>query len=194
MIVLKDLDYSVTRGNCVVCTCTFGLRKLEKVIQWKKYWTTHFQERRELSKLTGIAFNGMAHQAEEDAMDEKMISALDNLANTSVQKNNTFEQLVAANNILVDSLAARDSEGKKLLEIIKALSKGTKIKGGGTADIVPSGAAAVPWDPTGYCWFHGFKCKVGHNSATCKNRNDGHNEHLTATREDPQGGCTFNKK
>ncbi|KAL7523808.1 hypothetical protein ACHAXR_000338 [Thalassiosira sp. AJA248-18] len=48
---------------------------------WKTHWTAAFQEKRELIKLTGTAFNEMANQAEEAQMGDKMVSALDNLAN-----------------------------------------------------------------------------------------------------------------
>ena len=54
--------------------------------------------------------------------------------NAAVQKNDTFELLVAANKALTESLRMSQDEVKKLLDVITALS----INGGGK----PPGAAA----------------------------------------------------
>ena len=42
------------------------------------------------------------------------------------------------------------------------------------------------YDPTSYCWTHGFRCRIGHNSTTCGYKNEGHID--TATRSNTQGG------
>ena len=91
-------------------------------LNWKSHWTTAFQDKRELVKLTGVAFNGMANSAQENKMGDKMISALDNLAYAAVQKNDTFEQLVKANKTLTEALHTQQDKIKKLLAIITALS------------------------------------------------------------------------
>ena len=168
-------------------------------LNWKTDWTAHFQERKELIKLTGISFNGMANHAQEDELGDKMVTALDNLANAAVQKNDTFEQLVTANKELATSLTARDTEIKKLLSIITAISNnsgtGNNENTGGRERNDPNKTRGsdIPWDPTGYCWSHGYKVKTGHTSATCTRRKDGHAAHTTATRADPQGGCEWFK-
>ncbi len=168
-------------------------------LNWKTHWNVSFQEKRELIKLTGIAFNGMSNNVQEQEMGDKMVTALDNLANAAVQKNDTFELLVAANKALTESLRMSQDEVKKLLAIVTALS----INGGGK----PAGAAggtsggsgggtggsSTPWDASGYCWSHGFKVKVGHNSSTCERKKDGHEAHMNAKRGDEQGGCMWNK-
>ena len=58
---------------------------------WKTHWTAAFHERRELIRLTGTTFNGMANQAREleEEMGDQMATALDNLSNAGVQKNDT---------------------------------------------------------------------------------------------------------
>ena len=75
--------------------CTWG--------SWKTHWTAAFQDKRELVKLTGITFNGMANKAQEADMGDKVVSALDNLANAAVQRNDTFEQLVKSNTTLTET-------------------------------------------------------------------------------------------
>ena len=46
------------------------------------------------------------------------------------------------------------------------------------------------WDKVGYCWSHGHKVKVGHNSSTCTSCKAGHQ--AEATRNNTLGGSTFN--
>ena len=45
---------------------------------WKDHWTAAFQEKRELIKLTGTAYNGMANQAREaeEAGGDQLLCAL----------------------------------------------------------------------------------------------------------------------
>ena len=159
---------------------------------WKAHWTDAFQEKRELIKLTGIAYDGMANNAEADVMGDKMVTALDNLANAAVQKNDTFENLVLSNKTLTDTNKKLQDDNRKLLAVITALS--TKGAPKTTSGRDRSGAGSEhPWDPTGYCWSHGYKVKVGHSSATCERGKPGHADHHDAKRGDIQGGCEWNK-
>ena len=117
---------------------------------------------------------------------------MDNLANAAVKKNTSLESLVAANKTLTEEIT-------RMLRTIATLSLcgtqsngtgGTRSNGtGGDGD----GAAAPPWDPTGYCWSHGYKVRCGHSSATCERRKESHDSHVTAKRGDIQGGCLWNK-
>ena len=50
----------------------------------------------------------MANQAQEEAaMGDKIVTALDNLANAVVQRNDTVEQLVATNKTLTQTNASQ---------------------------------------------------------------------------------------
>ena len=160
---------------------------------WKAYWTDAFQEKRELVRLTGIAYDGMANNAQVDEIGDKMVSALDNLANAAVQKNDTFEHLVAANKTLTETNKRQQEDNRKLLAIISALSVKTTYKTATGKDL-SGGGADFNWDPNGYCWSHGYKVKAGHSSATCEKCRPGHQDHLDAKRGDTQGGCTWNQK
>ena len=53
-------------------------------VQWKTMWSGEFLEKREIFRLTGIAYNGMADQAVDMEMLNTMVAALKNLANTAV--------------------------------------------------------------------------------------------------------------
>ena len=46
------------------------------------------------------------------------------------------------------------------------------------------------WDKLGYCWTHGFKVMLGHNSSTCQSRRHGHQP--GATRSNRMGGSRVN--
>ena len=158
---------------------------------WKTHWTNAFQEKRELIKLTGSAFNGMANSAQEEEIGTKMVDALDNLANAAVQRNDTFEQLVKSNQTLTNTISSQQTEIKRLLAIVTALSTGKQPQ----QQPIERGGASEVWDPLGYCWWHGFKVKHGHTSGTCdKGKKDvaNYNLHKDAKRGDEQGGCTWN--
>ncbi len=49
----------------------------------------------------------------------QMITSLDNLANTAVQKNDTVKQLVIANKQLTDTITKLQEDNAKLLQIIQ---------------------------------------------------------------------------
>ena len=160
---------------------------------WKSHWTDAFQEKRELIKLTGTAFNGMngmANQAREaeEAMGEQMVTALDNLANAAVQKNDTVEQLVKSNSTLTLTIKSQQEEIKRLHDILSNLSTGKPAPTPKTPDY-------TKYNKNGYCFWHGYKVQHGHSSSTCakgKAAND-YEQHKNAKRGDEQGGSTINK-
>ena len=161
-------------------------------VRWKTMWSGAFIEKRELVRLTGIAYNSMANQDAEMEIGNTIVVALDNLANTSFQKNDTVERLVISILFLFASLAARDTEIARLLTVITNLSTGRGGVGEGGGGINNGKATGAPWKPIGYCRTHGLKVRVSHSSATCNTRKDGHESHLTAKCGDIQGGYEWN--
>ena len=126
-------------------------------------------------------------------LDSNMITALENLANAAVQKNDTVEMLVISNKALTDFLAERNKECARLLAIIAALSTGRGASvggggGGGGGGENNRKISKTPWDPEGYCWSHRYKVRTGHSSASCCNKREGHDARLNAQRGDTQGG------
>ena len=97
----------------------------------KTMWSGSFLEKRELVRLTGIAYNGMVNQAAEMEMGNTMIVALDNLANAAVQENGTVERLVISNSSLSESLSARNTKIDRILTVIANLPTGGGGGGGG---------------------------------------------------------------
>ena len=156
---------------------------------WKTHWTDAFQEKRELIKLTGTAYNGMANQAreaEEDVMGEQMVAALDNLANAAVQKNDTVEQLVKSNTTLTLTIKSQQEEIKRLHDMLENLSTNK------TSSKQPDYSK---FQKNRYCYWHGYKVLIGHNSCTCQKGKDSsdYEEHKNAKRGDEQGGAKWGK-
>ena len=145
----------------------------------------------------------MANQAAEqdqadDDMGDRMVNALNSLANAAVLKTETCETLLATNKKLTQELS-------RLASIIQTLtiqhrfnsgSNNTNIEvggggaGGGAIRGTGGPATNQPWDPHGYCWSHGFKVRIGHSSGTCNNRKAGHVE--TAMRKKTMRGVKWN--
>ena len=161
---------------------------------WKTHWTRAFQENRDIRRLTGGTFRHQAHSAIDNDLSEKMVHSLDNLANAAVQKNDTVEKLVLTNNqlatanaTLTEHIARLQAHNTTLLQLVE------KHTGGGTSGVKTTTTNNYnAWDPTGYCWTHGFKVKKGHTSKSCKTRNDGHQE--GTTRQNTTGGNQHNIK
>ena len=121
------------------------------------HWMTAFTSKVELAKLTGATFNEMTNQAEEE-MADKIVVALDNLANAVVKKDGTIKILVKATLALTKAVADRDTSILTLTTAITNFSnqrsKGGSSGGGGgsggspTADqsaFSPIGLLLVPW-------------------------------------------------
>jgi hypothetical protein len=165
---------------------------------WKLHWTAAFAEMRDISRMTTGDTTFGANQAAEIEQAQQMATSLDNLANASIQKNATIDNLVATNAAL--SKAIQDIQ-RTLATMMTAhtpapgapaLTTPPGQPTGNTPPARPSHWTTVKpaWDRTGYCWSHGFKVKLGHNSCTCTSRKPGHR--ADATRTNTMGGSTFN--
>ncbi len=122
-----------------------------------------------------------------------MASSLNNLANATIQKNTTIENLVATNATLTKAIA--DIQ----LSIAQMDAAGIPTSPAPTAP-APLTDACVrlshwsntkhAWDKVRCCWTHGYKVKVGHTSATCTSCRTGHQP--GTTRANIMGGSTHN--
>ena len=114
-----------------------------------------------------------------------------NLAAAATNDHTTLLQLVDSNTTLTANVATLTSS-------LAALAAAYTILASGTPAPVPAAAppAARPnrnrnLAPNGYCWTHGYRVGIGHNSLSCSNKAAGHKD--TATRANIMGGCTANK-
>ncbi|KAL7474236.1 hypothetical protein ACHAW6_000220 [Cyclotella cf. meneghiniana] len=116
-----------------------------------------------------------------------MVTSINNLANAAVQKYDTIEKLIETNRQQQETIYNLQAQNGELLSLLKHLG-GSSILDAISKKAVQSSAL---WDPTGYCWTHGYKVKKGHNRKTCKTHGEGHQEN--ATRSNTMGGSKTNK-
>ncbi len=119
---------------------------------WKDHWTAAFAEMRDINRMTtdNLTFANQA-ASQEIVQAEIMAALLDNLANASIQKNDTIDKLVATN----------QQQAKTIANLTEAIAK---LKAGsppmeqrlGCANPLHWRSTKPAWDPTGYCWMHDF--------------------------------------
>ena len=146
---------------------------------WKLHWTAAFTESRDIHRMTSHdgAFANQATAKDEQAA--MMARSLDNLTNAALQKNDTLERLVIANECLAKVLA----DANAVIACLRLPTLAPSTSG--------NSSERPEWDPQGYCWLHRWKVKRGHSSATCANQKAGHD--TTATRVDTKSGSMANK-
>ena len=162
-------------------------------VNWKIHWTAAFAEMCDISRMTTGKTTFGANQAVEMEQVQQMATSLDNLANASIQKNATIDNLVSTNAAL--SKAIQDIQRT----LATMMTNQTPTPGAPAPPGQPTGehtrpphwaTIKPPWDRTGYCWSHGFKVKVGHTSCTCTSRKARHQPRATQT--NTMGSSTFN--
>jgi hypothetical protein len=152
---------------------------------WKTHWTRAFTENRAIQRLTGGSFR--AYATIEAELSNQLVTSLNNLAYAAVQKNDTIEKFIETIKQQQDTIHKLQAQNGELL---------MKLLGGHSAADANAKKSGTPggtpvWDPSGYCWTHGYKVKKGHNSKTCKTRGEGHQE--SATCSNIIGGNEANK-
>jgi len=116
---------------------------------------------------------------------DRLDSYLDNLVAAASTERTTLTQLIYTNATLPASVAV-------LMASISALTVSYAILANAPAPpAATSTCKKTTLDPIGYCWTHGFCVKVGHTSATCTNRAEGHKD--AATHNNMMGGSMANK-
>jgi hypothetical protein len=134
-----------------------------------------------------------ANQAAKLNQAQQMASLLNNLANTTIQKNTTIKNLVAPNATLNKAIAHIQ------FSIAQMCAAGVPTSPAPTAPAPLTDARVCPsqwsntkpaWDKVQHCWTHSCKVKVGHTSATCTLQRTGHQP--GATRANIMGSSTHN--
>ena len=157
-----------------------------------------------LSRMTTGDTTFGANQAAEIEQAQQMVTSLDNLANASIQKNTTIDNLVATNAAFTNAIQDIQRTLATMMTAPLPAPRAWSPTPGTPAFVPPSqptgenppgrpapwATGKPPWDKTGYCWSHGFKVKMGHNSCTCTSCKAGHQ--AGATRTNTMGSSTFN--
>ena len=131
-----------------------------------------------------------------DATIARLDGYLDNLAAAATTKHMTMQQLIETNATLTSNVATITANltALTIAYTLLALALGSNTPAPSTTN-TPTVSTLSRWhktlDPNGYCWSHGYKVIIGHNSATCNNRQEGHKE--AVTHSNTMGGHTTNK-
>jgi hypothetical protein len=179
---------------------------------FRLYWNNRYTDFEEMCKLTAGAagFSVNSATAGEAERDAKIDDAMDNLVAVMSSDKGQLETLSATNASLVainvenaSTIAELTRQNCQLLSLLKSMNLCQPGGGGGGG-----GGGGEPYEPryrkprgrdnddskfdgNGYCWTHGYRCHIGHSSATCKSENQGHKK--AATRRNTMGGSSANK-
>jgi len=178
--------------------------------RFKRYFAEEYHDLQEQQRVNASQSNFHGANSVLD-----ISSALDNLAMAATTDRDIVAQLTQSNKQLVEMNATLNAQLKNLMEtnnnLIKQLgssndvaTKTSSIKKVSYADAITSSNTTydhrapfdhAKWvaslDPNGYCWSHGYRVQVGHNSKDCKGKLGGHKD--DATRADTKGGSTKGK-
>ncbi len=179
---------------------------------WKAHWTAAFAKMHNINcTMAGESTFG-ANAVEEEEQGRLIALSLDNLANTSIQKISTIDSLVAINAQLMQALAEMQIAMACMSPPVHAPPYSDTILVWGPNPPPTAAPPAAPgppqvnaltqrpshwgaikpiWDKVGYCWTHGFRVKVGHNSTTCSSHCTGHQP--GASRANIMGRNQYNK-
>ena len=119
---------------------------------------------------------------------------LDNLAAAATTERTTLTQLIETNATLTANITALTASVASLTAAYTILAAGNnnapKLS---TNKQQPCSSNKKPayLAVDGYCWTHGYHVKKGHDSASCKDKADGHKD--AATRANTMNGSTANK-
>ena len=165
---------------------------------WKAHYrATHIARKRQMltaGTSEGSAHAAMAVESAEDAITPETFARLDgyldNLAAAATTEHTTLTQLVENNATLTASVTSLTASVAALTAAYTLLAAG-KPPNPAAASSAPSTRTRTKPAVNGYCWMHGFRVKVGHDSATCKHKGEGHKD--TATHANTMNGSNANK-
>lgn len=156
---------------------------------FKLHFAREFKETRDVQQNTRtnrFAANAIAMEQANAAMITELTqdhtAALANLATATSADRGAMATLTKTNATLTATIISIQAKLTKALEEISRLKSNTPPDRRNTQ---------VALDPVGYCWSHGYKVKLGHNSQTCTTKKNGHKE--GATRADTMGGREWHK-
>ena len=128
-----------------------------------------------------------------------LTTALDHLALAATTDREVVHQLAQANEQLTLTNKTLTEQIQQLLKtnatLVNKMGNNTTIPppSTGTNGRQPFNKASweAKLDPKGYCWTHGYRVLLGHNSTNCKGKLGGHKD--DATRANIMGGSKKGK-
>ena len=163
---------------------------------WKtRYCAAHIARKRQLLAAGAPSLGTANTAAQGDSITPdtfaRLDGYLDNLASAATTECTMLNQLVETNASLTTTIA-------HLTASVTALTAAYTLLANKPPPTLPQPATGtsatcpkIGLDPNDYCWTHGYHVKLGHTSATCTNKAEGHQ--ISATRSNTMGGSTKNK-
>ena len=162
---------------------------------WKAHYrAAHIARKRQMLAAGKSQYGGSANAV--TPADDSTISPdtftrldgyLDNLAAAATTECTTLSQLIENNATLTANVTSLTASVAALTAAYAILAAGHKAPTLPKAKDSKQSYLAV----NGYCWTHGYRVRKGHDSATCKDKADGHKE--AATRANTMNGSNNNK-
>ena len=167
-------------------------------IAWKAHYrAAHIARKRQMlaAGKSGTAHAAMAVESAEETIAPETFARLDgyldNLAAAATTERTMLTQLIENNATLTASVTSLTASVASLTAAYLLLAAGKASNP--TAATPATGASRTRAKPAvnGYCWTHSFRVKMGHDSATCKHKGEGHKD--AATRANTMNGSNANK-
>ena len=166
---------------------------------WKlHYRAAHIARKRQMLAAGRTTGTANAVTPDEDVITPdtfaRLDGYLDNLAAAATAERTTLSQLIENNATLTASITSLTASVASLTTAYALLAAGTNATPPATSATQPRNRAHTQnrgLANKGYCWTHGYRVKDGHDSKTCKHKEEGHQD--GATRANTMGGSTANK-
>jgi hypothetical protein len=159
-------------------------------LNFKRFFASEYHDLKEQQRENNSQANFHGANAAID-----ITSALDNLALAATSDRDSVALLTSANQQLTAAVKTLTEQLKQALATNATLA--SQI-GKTSTPATPNGrqrfdraAFEANLDPVGYCWTHGYRVTVGHNSIGCKGKLGGHRD--AATRTNNMGGSQRGK-
>jgi len=196
--ILQTAYHAVSTSGYYNDACKEWRKKPPIAKTWqafKRFFAAEYHDLKEQQKVNTSQSNFHGANAAVD-----ITTALDNLALAATQDRDIVQQLTITNQKLV---ATNQSLTEQLCQALLTNDK-LVSKLGGTTPVISNTTKTTrgrqpfnqaEWelnlDPNGYCWSHGYRVLMGHNSANCKGKMGGHQ--AAATRSNTLGGSDKGK-
>ena len=171
------------------------LSALKTWTAWKTEFLCAHQERARLLQAQGGGNIGSANTAGlTDQSTSCIDSYLDGLANAATQDSQQLALLVESNWLLSEQVATLTTRlGATTPAVPTVIPPGDPTTNSAPMTAIEKLTYRIKvkkYDPTGYCWSHGYMVGKTHTSESCIKKKEGHKD--KATRADIKGGRTFN--
>lgn len=193
--VLQSAFFAVSASGLYTEACRKWKKRADNTKTWnafKVYFAAEYHELKEQNELSAAhsGFHAANAVLTQEPPQATITDALDHLALATSNDRSIIEKLTTTNAELVSNNAKLTADLAQAIALLNQLVSNDEKREQIRCQKVNE--YNMKFDPTGYCWSHGYKVTSSHNSKTCTDRKPGHQE--AATRANTMGGSQFNKR